>query len=361
MRSRGRQTATNLHRPAKNLGNALLALPPNAVRSLALLSILLVACTSEPPRIGPLPTVVEQVATTSATSTPAPIDTATTTIAMAPSIDAAPPAPMEPAVPWINGLPRFDGMHGPSSAVVVPGFIRFAVTGDLEQATRAWIDRVKRGGARMLAEHRGYSWRSYSFEVASGARGNVVLTSAATAGELDGAVGQARHPPAKLLDACVLVPEKQYVVNVSSTGIDQHGREHTGKITHGVETMFFWDLDGDGQLDALAPVSGAANQCPWEVEYEVYLMRGVCGHDMGRVGPGYLAVPESGMGLPMTGLLPLTFTSEWSALGQAGIPVHSTRTTSFVFSATRYRKTADKTTEGVCHHCARSTTCRIQP
>jgi hypothetical protein len=282
-----------------------------------------------------------------------------------PAASAGPLPAADPPVAWMDGLPRIDGTHAPRSPEQVPGFVRFAVTGDLEQVSRTWAGRLKHEGVRVVAEHRGEAWTACSFELADGTRGNVILTGSGAPGEIDGALGRGGHPPEKLAGACVPVPNQRWVVEVASEGVGSNGRRYSGRTTHGVETMFFWDLDGDGQLDALAPVArpGASRRgCPWEVEYEVYLMRGACGHDAGRVGPGNLdVVPTSAPGASPAGLLPLAFTAEWSTTGPQGIPVRSARRTSFAASGMRYQKTSDQTTEGVCHHCAGGVSCRVRP
>ncbi|MFT3770834.1 MAG: hypothetical protein QM820_35880 [Minicystis sp.] len=325
------------------------------MRSPALLVIALAGCTSEHPVVRPGTTANPQppgIATTDAGDSAPPSTTAPTPPA---SKSAAPP----PRADWMAGLPVFEGMLPPETPSTLPGVTAFAVKGELDKLATAWLERAKREGVRFLGEHRGYSWRTFSFELPSRERGNLTLQVRHKSDMIDGALGGARHPPRPLAGACVPVPRTQRIVRVRSGGVDQRGEMRQGEVNHGVETTFFWDLDGDGQLDALAPHQGADNECPWQVEYEAYLMRGSCGHDVGRVGPGYLDAPVGSARSGGPDPEPLKFTSSWSHMGEKGIPVHVTRTVSFAFDGARYQKTSDEKSEGICHHCSAWINCNV--
>lgn len=259
---------------------------------------------------------------------------------------------------WIAGLPIFDAMLPPTSPATSPRVTAFSLAGDVDKLAAAWLSRAKGAGVRFLGEHHGYGWWSFSFEVGSRERGYLILTRSHGEGRVDGVLGRANNPPRSLPGACVPVPLTHRVVRVRSTGTDQRGKTNTGEVTHGVETTFVWDLDGDGQLDAFVPHSGPDNECPWQIESQVYVMRGPCGHDLGRVGPGYLSAPAAGAAMGPDPA-PLTFTSSWSSLGPQRIPVHVTRGVTFTFDGTRYQKIADDKTEGLCHHCAASIQCQV--
>jgi len=106
------------------------------------------------------------------------------------------------------------------------------------------------------------------------------------------------------------------------------------------------------------PLPGAASACPEAALQEVYVMRGDCGHDLGRVGPGTLDAPTGFAALAAGELTPLTFTAEGPVLGGDGVPVHTTQVTSFVFRGGGHQKSGDQTTAGRCHHCRTPLSCR---
>jgi hypothetical protein len=152
--------------------------------------------------------------------------------------------------------------------------------------------------------------------------------------------------------ACVAVPQVTHSLYVTSTGIDQLGEIHEAMTRWGYHTVRLADVDGDGLLDAFVPIA-KPNDCPEDIQWRVFVMRGACGHDVGVVGKGTIAPDAMGAG-DGSGFRPIVVTSSSTGGGMSVIPKMTDTTTSFAFSPKlgRYVRRGVKSRSGVCHHCA---------
>ncbi|HJL00937.1 MAG TPA: hypothetical protein RMH85_27670 [Polyangiaceae bacterium LLY-WYZ-15_(1-7)] len=163
---------------------------------------------------------------------------------------------------------------------------------------------------------------------------------------------------------CVEVPERSWILEV--TGREAHpppGREQPTTLRQGYSTHHGVDLDGDGTPDALVP-SLADGVCPHEIEWEAYVMRGDCGHLVGRV-EGLLR--EVGP-VPTGGLAELRVGSRWSDLTDPARPPGPRNVATLHETVTRWRwdpvagtyeATGTERRDGICHHCPVFLRCRV--
>jgi hypothetical protein len=152
--------------------------------------------------------------------------------------------------------------------------------------------------------------------------------------------------------ACVAVPNVKHPMRVISGAINQDGEYHDGETFWGFKTVRLADVDGDGILDAFVPIAKPYD-CPEDVQWRVYAMRGSCGHDLGVVGKG--AIQPTAMGpVAASGFRPIVVTSDRRAAASPDPEMAHTATT-FTFSTKtgRYEQTDVKSSSGLCHHCAR--------
>lgn len=154
-----------------------------------------------------------------------------------------------------------------------------------------------------------------------------------------------------LASACVALPQPVWNATVHASGIDQEGERHSRDITWRLSTSRLLDVDGDAILDGFVPNHGA-RQCPEEGTWDVYVMRGTCGHAMGTIGPGWFGLEAQLVPLDRSGYRPLTTASEHTRHGARGIPEMVTTTTVHKVKRKAYRAASTKQRVGVCHHCS---------
>jgi len=150
---------------------------------------------------------------------------------------------------------------------------------------------------------------------------------------------------------CVAPPEPTWDVTVHASGIDQQGQYRENEIAWQLATARVADVDGDAVLDAFVPLH-RAGQCPGDTSFEIYVMRGACGHLVGTVGPGWLSDTSTSTRVDRSGYRPLELEQRWTQSGTRRIPELVTTFTTYRFRGTAYRVTASKRTVGVCHHCS---------
>ncbi|MCB9592994.1 MAG: hypothetical protein H6719_09705 [Sandaracinaceae bacterium] len=89
-------------------------------------------------------------------------------------------------------------------------------------------------------------------------------------------------PPMALPGPCVAVPEEPFEILVTW----MHGPTGPERVLYSLESLRDRDLDGDGVPDVLVPQPRARRPetgCPTEVAWDLYVMRGACGHHLGRI------------------------------------------------------------------------------
>jgi hypothetical protein len=152
---------------------------------------------------------------------------------------------------------------------------------------------------------------------------------------------------------CVSIPDVTHATELHASGVDQQGEYSSNSVSWRLSTSRWLDVDGDGILDAFVP-HYAKHQCPEVGSWDVYVVRGDCGHYVGRVGPGMPAIDASDAPLDASGLRPIAVESETSKLGDQGTPVDTTTRTTFTYRKKkhRYKKKAVKQSGGDCPHCA---------
>jgi hypothetical protein len=166
-----------------------------------------------------------------------------------------------------------------------------------------------------------------------------------------GTVALTPHPSTTTAPgSCVAIPEIDHEVYVNSTGIDQRGQPHEGHNRIRSGTYHGLDVDGDGIPDALVPAPASKDQCGEELAYRVFVVRGTCGYEVGRVGPGWITLAGP---LEASGFHPLVATSQSTGSDAHGTPTMNTLTTRFAVRHGAYVKLDSSSTSATCHHCAR--------
>lgn len=209
-------------------------------------------------------------------------------------------------------------------------------------------DALAKTTLKLIDDRSGADDLVVTLEAPSGARVTIAL------GNYQGSILVTPKPTAgKLTGSCVKVPDVRHEVYLHSSAIDQEGEFREGTVHWDLRTARLLDVDGDGLLDSFVPIAPTKNSCPEDVSYRVYVMRGACGHDLGAVGPGSFSYNASTVPLDASGFRPLTYESESTRGGKGPIPEMATTTRTYKVVKGRYAKTAEKSSSGLCHHCAR--------
>jgi hypothetical protein len=182
----------------------------------------------------------------------------------------------------------------------------------------------------------------------SGARARIALGN--DGGEI---VVIANPSTVKPPGACVAVPQSKHPLYVHGSAINQDGELHESTTFWGFQTERIFDVDGDGVLDAFVPVAQQFD-CPEDIQWRVFVIRGSCGHDVGIVGKGAIA-PDDPSTPDVAGYRVLVVKSESTRNGKGPIPEMTNTATTFAFSPKlgRYDQMRVESHSGVCHHCAR--------
>ena len=173
-------------------------------------------------------------------------------------------------------------------------------------------------------------------------------------------VGTARsqEPPPPTLrfsSPCVAPPQRDVQLAVRSREANPPPEREAGsRRTVSLRTERRLDLDGDGQLDVVVPIVERGD-CPHEVEYDLYVMRGACGHLVGRTR----GVPQVTRPAPPGGLAELHTDLRWSEVtdpsretSASNVATHHEVRTPYVARGGRYRPGRPTVQSGICHHCA---------
>lgn len=197
-----------------------------------------------------------------------------------------------------------------------------------------------------------------------GARGHVTLGDRISGDGVQVGLGWVPRPrPIAMRSPCVPLPTP--VVRVHEERREANPppeREDPTEHTRWFRTRRSFDVDDDGVLDAIVP-EVEPRDCPHEVEYSIYVMRGTCAHLVGRtLGLPHIAGP------PRAGRLrDLRTHRRWGEITDRTRPMgpHNVATLHEVttpYTAPRgtYRAGASSEHTGVCHHCSMPS-CRIVP
>ena len=184
-------------------------------------------------------------------------------------------------------------------------------------------------------------------EAANGARAQITVDQGGGTITLT-----ARPANPTLPGKCVAVPDVKHPVYVNSSAINDSGEQGHGRTFWDYKTERIHDVDGDGLADSFVPVAKTKTACPEEVSFQVFVMRGACGHDLGVIGPGSFAFDAGTTAIDVSGFRPFTMQAEKSKPGKRGIPEMTTTIRRFAVKRGKYAQADIKTTTGVCHHCA---------
>ena len=155
---------------------------------------------------------------------------------------------------------------------------------------------------------------------------------------------------AKLPGSCATPPFRARPLTIHASGIDQSGDFFQSDRAWKVETYSGADLDSDGALEVYVP-SAKKGSCPWDIPYDVYVMRGMCGHRVGTIVGNVDS--KTRFAAIADGLRVVTTTAEWNDRGgRDPIPVAHTRTRRYEFDGQKLREKSDSDNTGRCHHCA---------
>ena len=284
--------------------------------------------------------------------------------APAPALEPAPaPAPalaneqspeQSPAAPWPEDCPPLAGGRVLEVARISanvgdspPGAVYVEAHGELQATYAAWRDAAKARGFRVLAEHTSEYVRAASLIDAKGGRAYILMQRGGEEGELAGMFNRGRSEPTRLRGPCVAVSTRTREFDVERSAIVHNNEFRRERVIEHHETRFGHDFDADGELDLLVPTSAPAT-CPADLTWTVYLARGGCFHQVGKVGPGDLSYDDGGAA---AGPRPLLFEAQSTELG-AGGSVSTTIRTTYTFKGARYVRSARDVDRGVCAHCA---------
>jgi hypothetical protein len=161
----------------------------------------------------------------------------------------------------------------------------------------------------------------------------------------------------KMVGKCSAIPSPEFVIEQRGGRVDEQGRYSALSLNQRIETLRVYDIDGDGVVDALVPKPPASVSvaCQSQLSWQIWIVRGDCGHVVGTVGPGNIFVDESIA--VANGQLRNVITQETQQLGLKGPEAVEQLTTkrTFVSKAMRYVRTSLSSSKAVCYHCAAMT------
>lgn len=214
---------------------------------------------------------------------------------------------------------------------------------DLAAVRKTFDDGIAKAGLKVVDDAGGFA---VTVEDTQGRRAIVRVN------EHDGEIVVVPRPTkTKPPGACVALPRPVWNATVHAGGVDQDGTYSQHQIRWRLTTARLLDVDGDAILDAFVPTHGA-RQCPEEGSWDVYVVRGGCGHALGTIGPGWFGLDAGLVPLDRSGHRPLTTESERTNGGARGIPEMVTTTKVHRVKRARYQVVSTKRRTGDCHHCA---------
>jgi len=268
------------------------------------------------------------------------------------AVDAGTPWPPHfppPAAPATPGTPA------PLGAGAGVEMLPLRITEPIASRLDAWIAAWQAAGLQLIARHDAGWARGATMHAPDGSRWLLRVE-----GDLGyGVQARAWRIASPRLGAivpgpCVPPTVRRFGRTLYARGVDSTGELHANSMHYGFAPSPIADVDGDGVLDTWVPIDPGRGGCPDDVRYEVFVMRGACGHRVGIVGPG--SVPDLGFTMPRaidpSGLRPIAMEQEHVQTGARGIPVSTTTRRMFVGGVNGYRVGHEDVRTGVCHHCA---------
>lgn len=151
------------------------------------------------------------------------------------------------------------------------------------------------------------------------------------------------EPPGRLPGRCVTPPERSWRIALESSSPETLD----SALVYEIGTYRAWDLDADGEAEVLVPRKASPSACPDDIAYDVYVMRGTCGHRVGSIVGAAFDVNTARF---HHGLRELTTERPAGRGKQKSSWRYENRT--YRFNGKRLRASLD-VTEETCHHCKR--------
>nr|MDQ3033647.1 hypothetical protein [Myxococcota bacterium] len=241
--------------------------------------------------------------------------------------------------------------------------VSFRVDGALAQVWPAWRAALEARGVAVEVLAEDASSITVHLDGADGARGYASLAQGSD--RVHAALGWVASPPSAISFAtpCEVPPRRE--VRIVDRSREAHPRDHhagSSERTWTLHTARMLDVDDDGRLETLVPIVEPAD-CLHEVEYAIYVMRGACGHSVGRtLGSPRIAGPARPGGLRelRTERRWAEITDPTRAPGPENVATLHQVETPYVARGGTYRAGAPIARSGICHHCAMSS-CRALP
>lgn len=179
------------------------------------------------------------------------------------------------------------------------------------------------------------------------------------AGRLRGTLEEVASPRAlaRLPGACLPIPAASFSWQISSSTIGHDGELYSDSRRQTATTTRMVDLDGDGVLEAFVPVARWGKgprqvaDCPDDLRWDVWIVRGQCGHLVGRVEGETPAHDTWKTPIGPSGLRELVMESEQSSHTER-LPRLDHFARRHRFNGKGYVKIGEKRSGGTCHHCA---------
>lgn len=198
---------------------------------------------------------------------------------------SAPEAEWAAVAGWPGALPspRLEGVGDQGVSIVRRSFpdgvreIRALGMGERTAVWTAWLDAVRRAGGTVENERTGADWASATLCAASCARGRwfaSMTTDSWLRVVLRSASPRTPTPPG----ACRPVPDDRWRICWETA--------NRSMCSFDFGTRWDLDVDRDGVPDALVALPAGhrpERTCPHEIQWEVYVSRGACGHRIGRL------------------------------------------------------------------------------
>jgi hypothetical protein len=196
------------------------------------------------------------------------------------------------------GLPRPPGLRTSSPERTGRGdlLVEFAAVGTLPAVWSGWLDTAARDGWQVVARYEGAApeWRSAelrlpgeeerrawfaAFDWSRFAGGDPPVHGMAGL-----ALPPAERPAVRLPGRCRPIPAAAFAIDVRATahGAPENPAGGSSVTRWAFATERWFDLDGDGALDAAVPEADAGS-CPEDVRWSLWVSRGDCGHLVGTV------------------------------------------------------------------------------
>ncbi len=159
-------------------------------------------------------------------------------------------------------------------------------------------------------------------------------------------------------EPCVTPPERAHRIHVSSAGIDTFGDRRHGSSNRTYETHVGVDVDGDARGDTFVPVPDVdEHTCPWDLGWEIYVMRGECGHLVGRIDGR--PIDETDVAPFVGGVRRIETVAHWgTSEGVGPEPTQRTRVRTYAMRDGTLHAVGDEQNQAPCAHCS-ITSCRV--